>query len=176
MAKEQQLPTVSIQGKPYVEVEQRVKYFNETYPNGSIRTEIISHDAGVIVMKTTVWPDIDKPEHKFTGHAAEKEGAGMVNKTSYVENCETSAVGRALGMMAIGLTKGIASADEVQNAISQQADVVSVVNKVFAQKAEKVVTSDMAKCVDCGAPVPPKVLKYSMDRHNKALCFNCQKK
>lgn len=55
-----------------------------------------------------------------TGTAYEKEGSTFINKTSYIENCETSAVGRALGMAGFGIDTSIASAEEVQNAIANQ--------------------------------------------------------
>ena len=55
-----------------------------------------------------------------SGIAYEKEGSTFINKTSYIENCETSAVGRALGMAGIGINTSVASAEEVQNAIVQQ--------------------------------------------------------
>ena len=54
------------------------------------------------------------------GDAYEKEDSAFINKTSYIESCETSAVGRALGMCGIGIDTSVASADEVLNAIKQQ--------------------------------------------------------
>ena len=55
-----------------------------------------------------------------TGTAYEKEGSSFINKTSYIENCETSAVGRALGFAGFGIDTSIASAEEVMNAQYQQ--------------------------------------------------------
>jgi hypothetical protein len=57
-----------------------------------------------------------------TGTAYEKESSSFINKTSYIENCETSAVGRALGMCGFGIDVSVASAEEVQNAINNQGD------------------------------------------------------
>jgi len=57
-----------------------------------------------------------------TGHAHETQGSSNINKTSYVENCETSAIGRALAMLGIGIDTSIASANEVEEAISHQDD------------------------------------------------------
>ena len=54
------------------------------------------------------------------GTAYEKEGSSNINRTSYIENCETSAVGRALGMAGFGIDTSIASAEEVSGAIAQQ--------------------------------------------------------
>ena len=55
-----------------------------------------------------------------TGHAHEVKSASNINKTSFVENCETSAIGRALAMMGIGIDVSIASANEVKDAIAKQ--------------------------------------------------------
>ena len=57
-----------------------------------------------------------------SGHAHETQGSSNINKTSYVENCETSAIGRALAMMGIGIDTSIASANEVNEAIAKQDD------------------------------------------------------
>ena len=61
---------ISIKGKQYIQVADRVLFFNEEFPNGSITTELVSdYDAQTIVIKATATPDIDKPLRKFTGYA-----------------------------------------------------------------------------------------------------------
>jgi len=110
------LKTVNIKGKEYVEVNQRIKYFRENY-EGSIITDIVKMENDVVVMKAQIVID-DKV--RATGYAYEKEGSTFINKTSYIENCETSAIGRALGIFGIGLEASVASAEEIQNAIAQQ--------------------------------------------------------
>lgn len=110
--------TTDIKGKDYAEVNQRIKAFRMVVPNGSIITEIVSLENGVCVMKATVLDDNGKP--LGVGHAYEKEGSTFINKTSYIENCETSAVGRALGMCGFGIDTSVASYEEVANAIEQQ--------------------------------------------------------
>lgn len=113
----EKLKTVDIKGKPYVEVNERIKFFRNTYPSGAIINEIVSIENGVCVMKSTILVD---DRIVAIGHAYEKEGSTFINKTSYIENCETSAVGRALGMFGIGIDTSVASAEEVQNAIVNQ--------------------------------------------------------
>lgn len=113
----EKIKTVDIKGKEYAEVNQKVLGFRELFPTGYITTEILSHENGVVVMKATVGVD-DKV--LSTGIAYEKENSSFINKTSYIENCETSAVGRALSFLGIGIDTSIASAEEVQNAIKQQ--------------------------------------------------------
>ena len=109
---------VNIHGKEYTMVDERVAKFHELYPNGSI-TSSMSQKDDMFIFKSTATPDVDKPERFFTGHAYEIIGSTQINKTSALENCETSAIGRCLGFLNIGLN-GIATADEVANAIHQQ--------------------------------------------------------
>lgn len=112
------LKTVDIKGKPYVEVNERLKYFRENYKNWSLTSDLISLENGVCVIKATIRDENEVI--KATGLAYEKENSTFINKTSYIENCETSAWGRALGNFGIGIDTSIASADEVQTAILNQ--------------------------------------------------------
>jgi len=112
---------IQIKGKDYIEVNERVKQFHIDYPNGSITTELIEMTDRFIT-KTTVIPDVKNPDRKFTGLAYEKEDSTFINKTSALENAETSSVGRSLGFLSIGIDTSIASYDEVANAVKQQKD------------------------------------------------------
>ena len=111
------VPT-DIKGKSYMEVNQRIKAFRMLYPMGTIETEIVGISDGVCIMKAKVSDE----EGKLlgTGTAYEKENSTFINKTSYIEKCETSAVGRALAMCGIGIDTSIASKEEVENEIAQQ--------------------------------------------------------
>lgn len=107
--------------KDYAEVNQRVKAFRMVYPNGFIRTTMDSHENGVCIIRAEVGFYSDAgPVLLANGYAYEREGSSQVNKTSYIENCETSAVGRALGLAGFGIDTSIASADEMRNALHQQ--------------------------------------------------------
>lgn len=112
------IKTTDIRGKQYAEVNQRIKAFRMLCPNGCISTEILSNEDGVVIMRAC----ITNEEGKLlgTGTAYEKEGSSNINKTSYIENCETSAVGRALAMCGFGIDLSVASYEEVSNAIEQQ--------------------------------------------------------
>ena len=118
------IKTTDIRGKQYAEVNQRVKAFRSIYPEGFIETDILSIEDGVVVMRATVgFYDADRDGERVilaTGTAYEKENSTNINKTSYIENCETSAVGRALAMAGLGIDTSIASVEEVQNAVEQQ--------------------------------------------------------
>ncbi len=108
------MPTVNIKGKDYVLVKDRILFFNENFPNGRIETEILKHEGGKTIIKAKVTPDVKNPDRFFIGHSQANEEDGYINKTSAVENCETSAVGRALAMMGIGVIDSIASVDEIK--------------------------------------------------------------
>ena len=113
--------TTNIKGKEYAEVNQRVKAFRTLYPEGFITTEILCREGGLCIIKATVGYYADgKSVILATGTAYEKEGSSQINRTSYIENCETSAVGRALGMAGFGIDTSIASAEEMTNALLQQ--------------------------------------------------------
>lgn len=110
--------TMDVKGKEYAIVNERIRAFRMVYPGGAITTDIVSMADGVVVMKATVCAEDGTV--LGTGTAYEKEGSSYINKTSYIENCETSAVGRALGMCGFGIDTAVCSAEEVKNAIRQQ--------------------------------------------------------
>lgn len=114
----EQIKTLPIKGKEYAQVPERIKAFRSMCPGGTITTEILSLENGVVTMKATIYAE--NGDILATGHAQEKESSSFINKTSFIENCETSAVGRALGMCGIGVDSSVASAEEVQNAINNQ--------------------------------------------------------
>lgn len=114
------MPKIPVKGKNYAMVPARVQAFRMMCPDGYIGTEIIDMHDGVVTMQATVKDETGKV--LATGLAQEKETSSYINKTSYIENCETSAVGRALGMLGLGSDEQIASAEELCNAVTQQTD------------------------------------------------------
>lgn len=112
------LKTINIHGKNYVEVNERIKYFRENYKGWSLTSELIDLTENRCVIKASVTDEKDKVI--ATGIAYEVMGSSYINKTSFIENCETSAWGRALGNLGIGIDTSIASAFEVNNALKQQ--------------------------------------------------------
>lgn len=112
------IKTTKIKNKDYAEVNQRIKAFRMCCPNGSITTEILQLAEGVVTIRATV--SNEEGAILGTGIAQEKESSSFINETSYIENCETSAVGRALGMCGFGIDTSVASAEEVANAIHNQ--------------------------------------------------------
>lgn len=111
----------------YAEVNERIKVFRMLYPEGFIKTQLLKLENGFCLIKAEVgYYKITGDEIVLaTGTAYEKENSTFINKTSYIENCETSAIGRALAMMGIGIDKSVASAEEVANAILNQDEEVT---------------------------------------------------
>ena len=132
------IQTMDVKGKEYAMVNQRIKAFRMCYPEGTIETEMISNMDGVCVFKAVV-KNIDIV--LGTGHAYEKESSSYINKTSYIENCETSAVGRALGMCGFGIDTSIASYEEVANAVKNQ-DIEKKANKEAVRYIKENTTPD----------------------------------
>ena len=110
---------VNIHGKEYKTVAKRVDEFRSAHKTDlSIITSLVDRDENTVVMKAEI---LDKDGRVIaTGYAEEHRTASQINRTSALENCETSAIGRALANFGLGGGE-YASADEVANAISQQA-------------------------------------------------------
>ena len=118
-----EMQMIDMKGKAYAMVPERVTAFRKLFPEGFIKTSILFNDGTTVTMQAVVgYYREDGSEHILaTGLAQETKGKGMVNSTSHIENCETSAVGRALGMISLGLGGGgICSAEELANAVVAQ--------------------------------------------------------
>jgi len=134
------LPTVDIKGKEYVMVKDRIIAFHELHPKGMIETYLLS-DPGSdkIVMKAKVGVPNDILDEKgegalfryFTGHSQATVGDSFITKTAALEVAETSAVGRALGMLGIGVIESVASGDEINKASG------SLVKRSYEKVADK---------------------------------------
>jgi hypothetical protein len=128
------LKTVDIKGKAYVPVNARMMYFrtHEEFKGWSLESEIIELTATSVTIKAI----IKNAEGRIiaTGFANENKNDGYINKTSFIENCETSAWGRALSNLGIGIETSIASYDEVFTAQEKQAAPPPPKPKPLAQK------------------------------------------
>jgi hypothetical protein len=133
MAKKHQFKTTNIKGKQYVEVNERIKFFrtDAAYKGYSLTSRIIDLNEKECVIIAEITDSTNRLV--ATGIAHEIKSASRINATSFVENCETSAWGRALGNLGIGIDTSIASADEVATAIHQEANPPRNDKDVFAQ-------------------------------------------
>jgi len=118
------VPKLNIKGKEYATVASRVEIFRKYFPEYSIVTDIICDDEQRVVIKAQI---IHNGVIIADGYSEEIRGQGVINTTSAIENCQTSAIGRALA--AFGLIGGeYASSFEVTNAIQQQSKPISPTN------------------------------------------------
>lgn len=108
---------VDIRGKQYQTVALRVQMFRQEHPDKALTTEVVERDQECVVMKATIAAEDGRV--LATGHSEEYRKASQINRTSALENAETSAIGRALAAFGYGGTE-FATANEVQNAIHQQ--------------------------------------------------------
>ena len=154
--------TTNIRGKQYVEVNERIKFFRqeEQYKNWTLMSEFTHLDADVAVCKATIADD--KGRVVSTGHAHEERGSSNINKTSFVENCETSAIGRALAMLGIGIDTSIASANEVEEAIAKQQ---AMIDDPRVQKLSKALDAPVENIMD-------KAVSYIKGQTDKQKAFD----
>lgn len=133
------LKTTDIKGKAYTEVNQRILGFRQLYPNGTIETKILSNENGICVMESIIKDEEGKT--LAIGHAFEQQGASYINKTSYIENCETSAIGRALGVLGIGAETSIASKEEIEKV--DEADIYKHNIFKIKERVQQIYTTKM---------------------------------
>lgn len=171
------IKTTNIKGKDYAEVNQRIKAFRMIYPDGFIKTQIVELDmaAGIILMTAQVGYYLENGCEIILGEGSsfewKNDPKSMVNKTSYVENCETSAVGRALGMIGLGIDVSLASADEVKTAIQHQQNGEEAPQpqpnvKYTCQRCGKIITSH-------GKATPKQVAAATKKQFGKVMCWEC---
>ena len=143
--KQHKFKTTNIKGKQYVEVNERIKFFRQEtqYKNWGIVTDFPVLDSEQAMCRCS----IVTPEGVVVaqGHAHEERSASNINKTSYVENCETSAIGRALAMLGIGIDTSVASANEVEDAIAKQQ---ALVDNPQVQKLSKKLDAPVENIMD----------------------------
>jgi hypothetical protein len=156
---------MKFKGKEYTEVKDRLIAFADEFPQASIQTELVSvnqiidsptgETCNEYVVKATVIPNpLQEPEWFYVGHAAERDNTGFVNKTSALENGETSAVGRALAFAGFGGDFAIASKEEVDNAKAKQKVINPTIKSLEA----------MDKLANSGILSDEDVLRYKQKR------------
>ena len=157
---------IDIKGKKYVLVSDRVLYFNQNYPNGCIQT-VRETIWDMEVIKAVVCPDCAVPWRVFTGYSQAKRWDGFINKTSALENAETSAVGRALAFMGIWVIDSIASVDEINKAENTAKATPKKVNNWWFQKAISNVEF-MKQCLDQNDFINKIKDKYEIDEFQES--------
>lgn len=135
MSSTHKFKTTNIKGKQYVEVNQRLLYFRneKQYEGWSVETSFLVLDSESCVVQCTIRDNEGRV--RAQGTAQEDKRSSRINQTSYVENGETSAVGRALAMLGIGIETSIASSNEVGMAIAKQEDAETLIVPTAKKKA-----------------------------------------
>lgn len=162
------MKTIQIDGQDYVTVNERIKYFRGHFPGWSIITEIVNLEKDNVVMRCVIKDPFNKI--RATGTARENQGDNTLYSNSYIEGCETSCIGRALGILGIGIDSQVCSADEKINC---------------DQKELKKKYPDAEQCERCGEilmdfnflenDVEKSLSFASKETFGKKLCFRCYK-
>ena len=141
------MKTINIKGKAYVQVNERVKAFRTAKEFEGMAIDTIVHELTdeVCVMCTRICNKDGKVIATGWAREVRNDATSMVNKTSYVENCETSAVGRALGFLGIGIEENICSAEEMRYALQaeEQQAKAEAAPKTKAEPAVVVPSADL---------------------------------
>jgi len=136
---------INIQGKDYVPVHERLMEFWKNNPSWSIRTELVEAPQGKVRFKACIYDE--NGTLRSTGHGEEKENSTFINKSSHVENCETSAIGRALGVLGIGIDTSLASYEEVANAMAHQEEQKEHPKQSFQDDREWITETQFANTI-----------------------------
>lgn len=159
---------VNIHGKKYVLVKDRVAEFNKQHENGCIKTKLVKWKNGKIIFQAKAIPNIEEPDRFFTGYAQETVGDGKINQEAALENAETSAVGRALAFMGIGIIESIASANEVRKASNSSSKQNNTQNYTNTQQSQQDNSNDnYILCSQC---------EQNKHKPTYDMCYDCHQR
>lgn len=130
------MKAIKIKGKDYITVNERLKHFrlDDTYYGWNIIEDVAEINGHEIIITVTITDQDGVVRSKASSQ--EYRDSSMINKTSFLENAATSAVGRALGYLGIGIDTSIATAEEMANAISQQEKIKKNTSKRSLKESE----------------------------------------
>ena len=143
-----EIDMIDLHGKDYAIVAERVNAYRKLFPEGFIKSQIVSITEKTVLIRACVGYYREDGSEKIlaTGSAQETFGRG-VNATNPIENCETSAIGRALGFMGIGSKTDIASAEEMVNAIVKKREAIKEFNETGKDEIVKEKLAQLEKDV-----------------------------
>ena len=148
------MKTMKIQGKDYVPVNERVLQLRKNYGDKDemfgIKTKVVEWDKEnkEIIIQAWITDQSGRIIGSGIAHEWQLDKKSFVNATSYVENCETSAIGRALAAFGIGIEDAYASADEVQSAIKQQDEKKAKISKATKKDLKEMMDTTQEASVD----------------------------
>lgn len=164
------MKTINIKGKDYITVNERLKEFRNNFKDYSLTTEIIELGQDSCTMKATITDD--KGVVRATGFAREVIAKSPINKFAFVENCETSAIGRALGNFGIGIDTAICTADELLMKMSQEQPEKTRAEKAAETRAKNKATkaeveAGARKAIEYISTKPDNSIEIYSDDYNK---------
>lgn len=160
---------VNIKGKDYITVAERIKLFYKACEtqgvDGSIQTFLVQNEGGSCMFEARI---LINDKLIATGHAMEEKDSSTINRTSFLEVCETSAVGRALGFAGIGIDSDVASAEEVVNASIKQEVLQAreISSRYYCSKCGKPVTATKNRSIE-------NIVEGTKKTYGKILCVDC---
>ena len=138
------MKAIEYKGKAYITVNERLKEFRNTFKGYSLITEIIELGNDYATIKASVIDD--KGTLRATGFAREVVAKSPTNKFAFLENCETSAIGRALGNFGIGIDTAICTADELIMKLSQSGiakEEIEVKEEITPEETKEEIEQDV---------------------------------
>lgn len=163
------MKTINIKGKEYVTVNERLKEFRNNFKDYSLITEIVELGADYATVKATI---IDNNGvTRATGFAREVVAKSPINKFAFLENCETSAMGRALGNFGIGIDDAICTAEELLVKLSQEdrPEKSDFAKEAAAAKAAQTKAINKAIAAGASSYEQPKPQKPLLERYEASL-------
>lgn len=162
---------IDIKGKQYVLVSDRVNYLAENHEGEyAISTDVTFYEQSKMwVVRAT----LEYMGKIYNGHAQEIIGDGYINKTSALENAETSAVGRACAMAGIGVIDSIASVDEINKASARSSykpKAKSFGKSIPASDKQKTLIRDLSKSKGANMEAVEEALKdMTIEKASQAI-------
>jgi len=147
------MKAIKIKGRDYITVNERLKHFrlDDTYAGWNIIEDVAEINAHEIIVTVTI-TDVDGVV-RSKASSQEYRDSSMINKTSFLENAATSAVGRALGYLGIGIDTSIATAEEMKNAVTKQEYIMRQVVETEESPKRKLKDSELQKLIDGGTHI-----------------------
>lgn len=142
----------------YQTVQDRIDLFWKAHPAGRFNIEIVSLSEQQVVMKAEVWTDISEPNPRAVDYAEERFGSSPVNKSSFIENCATSVLGRAISQLGGHLSpKGLKPSREEMEKVQRvqaepEVDWIKVADDLAWQGKKKELIDLYNKARRLGAP------------------------
>jgi hypothetical protein len=154
----------------YEPVDSRIHRFWQEHPDGRIHTEIVLINETEIVIKASIYADREDPRPVSTDFAQETRNSSPVNKLSFVENCATSAIGRALATYAYSPKGKRPSKEEMEKV--QRGEISNTRNwelELDVLKAEKNLVGLRALRKDAVKSLQPADLISAIDAAGKEI-------